>query len=139
MPLGRRVVFRKVGTRAAQAISKVVTAVSRSPARVAIGSVAEVPLRARRAEAALERGGMEGAIAAGADAIPPIHATRSARAHRRPARPARAARSHPNASAREAAPGASECRVRVRAPTRWCRTAIERAPRAHGGPPDRDA
>src|SRR6266545_3126103 len=55
-PLGRQVAFRKVGTRAAQAISKVVMAVSRSPARVAIGSVAEVPLRARRAEAALEQG-----------------------------------------------------------------------------------
>src|SRR2546427_1602934 len=39
MPLGRRVVFRKVGTRAAQAISKVVTAVGRSPRPVAIGPV----------------------------------------------------------------------------------------------------
>src|SRR5438445_13068071 len=83
MPLGRRVVFRKVGTRAAQAISKVVTAVSRSPARVAIGSVAEVPLRARRAEAALERGDMEGAIAAVADDIRPIDAERSTAAYRR--------------------------------------------------------
>src|SRR5213592_5302958 len=43
IPLGRHVAFRKVGTRAAQAISKVVMAVSRSPARVAIGSVAEGP------------------------------------------------------------------------------------------------
>jgi len=83
MPLGRRVVFRKVGTRAAQAISKVVTAVSRSPARVAIGSVAEVPLRARRAEAALERGDMEGAIAAVADDIRPIDDVRSTAAYRR--------------------------------------------------------
>jgi len=49
----RGVRFRKVGTRAAQAISKVVVAVSREPARVALGSVAEVPLRARGAEAAL--------------------------------------------------------------------------------------
>src|SRR5437899_10691461 len=55
LPLGRRVAFRKVGTRAAQAISKVVMAVSGHPARIAIGSVAEVPLRARRAEAALAR------------------------------------------------------------------------------------
>src|SRR6267378_3508473 len=56
-PLGRQVAFRKVGTRAAQAISKVVMAVSRTPegVRIAIGSVAEVPLRARGAEAALER------------------------------------------------------------------------------------
>src|SRR5437016_13918106 len=83
MPLGRRVVFRKVGTRAAQAIAKVVTAVSRSPARVAIGSVAEVPLRARRAEAALERGDMEGAIAAVADDIRPIDDVRSTAAYRR--------------------------------------------------------
>ena len=83
LPLGRRVVFRKVGTRAAQAISKVVTAVSRSPARVAIGSVAEVPLRARRAEAALERGDMEGAIAAVADDIRPIDDVRSTAAYRR--------------------------------------------------------
>src|SRR5437868_13550225 len=53
-PLGRQVAFRKVGTRAAQAISKIVMAVSRRPgrARIAIGSVAELPLRARRAEAA---------------------------------------------------------------------------------------
>src|SRR6266481_488733 len=83
LPLGRQVAFRKVGTRAAQAISKVVTAVSRSPARVAIGSVAEVPLRARRAEAALERGDMEGAIAAVADDIRPIDDVRSTAAYRR--------------------------------------------------------
>src|SRR5262249_4432410 len=63
-PLGRRVWFRKVGTRAAQAISKVVMAVGLHPARIAIGSVAEVPLRARRAEAALERSDREGAVAA---------------------------------------------------------------------------
>ena len=83
MPLGRRVVFRKVGTRAAQAISKVVTAVSGSPARVAIGSVADVPLRARRAEAALERGDVEGAIAAVAVDIRPIDDVRSTAAYRR--------------------------------------------------------
>src|SRR5437016_13831480 len=52
-PLGRQVAFRKVGTRAAQAISKVVMAVSVTPARIAIGSVAELPLRATRAERAL--------------------------------------------------------------------------------------
>ncbi|MGH7607298.1 MAG: FAD binding domain-containing protein, partial [Gemmatimonadales bacterium] len=51
-PLDERVVrFRKVGTRAAQAISKVMMAVCRAPARVAVGSVAEVPLRAAGAEA----------------------------------------------------------------------------------------
>jgi len=50
---------------------------------VAIGSVAEVPLRARRAEAALERGDMEGAIAAVADDIRPIDDVRSTAAYRR--------------------------------------------------------
>jgi CO/xanthine dehydrogenase FAD-binding subunit len=82
-PLGRRVAFRKVGTRAAQAISKVVMAVSRQPARIAIGSVAEMPLRARRAEAALERGDVTGAIAAVADDIRPIDDVRSTAVYRR--------------------------------------------------------
>ena len=84
-PLGRQVAFRKVGTRAAQAISKVVMAVSRTPggARIAIGSVAEVPLRARRAEMALERNDVEGAIAAVADDIRPIDDVRSTAVYRR--------------------------------------------------------
>src|SRR6058998_3427936 len=82
-PLGRQVEFRKVGTRAAQAISKIVMAVSRSPARIAIGSVAEVPLRARRAEAALERGDVEVAIAAVAGDIRPIDDVRSTADYRR--------------------------------------------------------
>ncbi|MGD8486302.1 MAG: xanthine dehydrogenase family protein subunit M [Chloroflexota bacterium] len=57
----RRTRFRKVGTRAAQAISKVVLALSyRSDGdawhdvRVALGSVAPTPIRAPRAEAVLE-------------------------------------------------------------------------------------
>ncbi len=82
-PLGREVAFRKVGTRAAQAISKIVMAVSRHPGRIAIGSVAEVPLRARRAEAALEEGDVEGAIVAVADDIRPIDDVRSTAAYRR--------------------------------------------------------
>jgi xanthine dehydrogenase small subunit len=82
-PLGREVAFRKVGTRAAQAISKVVMAVSRSPARIAIGSVAEVPLRAHRAEAALERNDIEGAIVAVGDDIRPIDDVRSTAVYRR--------------------------------------------------------
>jgi CO/xanthine dehydrogenase FAD-binding subunit len=81
--IGRQVAFRKVGTRAAQAISKVVMAVSRNPARIAIGSVAELPLRARRAEAALERGDVEGAVAAVAQDIRPIDDVRSTAAYRR--------------------------------------------------------
>ena len=82
-PLGRQVEFRKVGTRAAQAISKIVMAVSRSPARVAVGSVAEVPLRARQAEAALERGDLQGAVAAVAEDIRPIDDVRSTAVYRR--------------------------------------------------------
>jgi CO/xanthine dehydrogenase FAD-binding subunit len=83
-PLDQRVVrFRKVGTRAAQAISKVVVAVSREPARIAVGSVAEVPLRARTAEAALSRGDVDGAIAAVAADIRPIDDVRSTAAYRR--------------------------------------------------------
>jgi CO/xanthine dehydrogenase FAD-binding subunit len=80
---GRTVRFRKVGTRAAQAISKVVLAVSRAPARIAVGSVAEVPLRARGAEAALERGDVDGAVAAVAADIRPIDDVRSTAAYRR--------------------------------------------------------
>jgi len=83
IPLGRHVVFRKVGTRAAQAISKVVMAVSRQPARIAIGSVAEVPLRARRAEAALEIGDAEGAVTAVGTEVRPIDDVRSTAAYRR--------------------------------------------------------
>jgi len=82
-PLDRQVVFRKVGTRAAQAISKIVMAVSRSPARVAIGSVAEVPLRAARAEAALARHDDGGAVSGLADDIRPIDDVRSTAAYRR--------------------------------------------------------
>jgi len=82
-PLDRQVAFRKVGTRAAQAISKVVMAVSRNPARIAIGSVAELPLRARRAEAALERGDIAGTVAAVAEDVRPIDDVRSTAAYRR--------------------------------------------------------
>ena len=81
-PLDRRVVFRKVGTRAAQAISKVVIAVCRQPARVAIGSVAEVPLRASGAEAALASGDVAGAIAAVTADIRPIDDVRSTATYR---------------------------------------------------------
>ena len=82
-PVDRQVRFRKVGTRAAQAISKVVMAVCREPARVAIGSVADVPLRAARAEAAIKRRDVEGAVAAVADDIRPIDDVRSTATYRR--------------------------------------------------------
>ena len=63
LPRGREVRFRKVGTRRAQAISKVVIAVSWrahgvaegwSDVRVALGSVAATPIRSADAEAVLE-------------------------------------------------------------------------------------
>jgi CO/xanthine dehydrogenase FAD-binding subunit len=61
LPPRRELVFRKVGTRRAQAISKVVMALawrdlgsSWSDVRVALGSVAPTPIRAAATEAALE-------------------------------------------------------------------------------------
>jgi len=61
LPAGRQVRFRKVGTRRAQAISKVVMALSWREdggvwrdVRVGVGSVAPTPIRARDAEAVLE-------------------------------------------------------------------------------------
>src|SRR5512141_2927434 len=61
LPSGRRVRFRKVGTRRAQAISKVVMAMAWREdggvwrdVRLALGSVAPVPIRARLTEAVLE-------------------------------------------------------------------------------------
>lgn len=56
-PIDGRQWFRKVGTRAAQAISKVVMAAVRAPSpRVAFGSVAATVVRAPRTEAALASG-----------------------------------------------------------------------------------
>ncbi len=91
---GRHVRFRKVGTRQAQAISRVVLAVSWRrvgaawrDVRVALGSVAEVPLRALRTEVALEgrrpdRDAAERAIAALAADIRPIDDVRGSAAYR---------------------------------------------------------
>src|SRR2546426_590836 len=81
-PLGRQGGVPQIGPRAAQAISKIVMAGSRSPPPGAGGSGAEGPLRARRAEAALERNDVEGAIAAVADDIRPIGDVRSTAAYR---------------------------------------------------------
>lgn len=93
----RRVRFRKVGTRRAQAISKVAIAVAWRPepatgawtgVRVAYGSVAEVPLRAARAEAVLDGSvpsvalAERAAEAAEAD-VRPIDDIRSTAAYRR--------------------------------------------------------
>ena len=77
--------FRKVGTRAAQAISKVVIAgVRSSETRVALGSVGPVVVRARRAEAALRAGdGIEAATTVLAEEITPIDDVRSTADYRR--------------------------------------------------------
>jgi CO/xanthine dehydrogenase FAD-binding subunit len=77
--------FRKVGTRAAQAISKVVIAGVRSDApRIALGAVGPIVGRARGAETALINGqGIDAAIAALADDITPIDDIRSTAEYRR--------------------------------------------------------
>jgi len=96
LPAGRQVRFRKVGTRRAQAISKVVMALAWSPdaagawrdVRVALGSVAERPIRSVPVEAALEgarptRETADRAAAAVAAAITPIDDVRSTAVYRR--------------------------------------------------------
>jgi xanthine dehydrogenase small subunit len=93
---GREVRFRKVGTRRAQAISKVVIAVSWRArpegawvdVHVALGSVAPTPIRAPGAEAALEgaipdAAAAERAAAALAAELSPIDDVRSTAAYRR--------------------------------------------------------
>jgi len=76
--------FRKVGTRAAQAVSKVVIAAVRSERpRIALGSVAPVVIRARRTEDALASGAPMGrAQAVLAEEISPIDDVRSTAAYR---------------------------------------------------------
>ena len=77
--------FRKVGTRAAQAISKVVMAAVRSPRpRLALGSVAPTVLRLPRTEAALASGAsIEDARRILSDEIHPIDDVRSTADYRR--------------------------------------------------------
>lgn len=77
--------FRKVGTRAAQAISKVVMAAVRAPRpRLAVGSVAPVVLRLPETEAALASGaGLDDAIRVLDSEIRPIDDIRSTTAYRR--------------------------------------------------------
>ncbi len=76
--------FRKVGTRAAQAISKVVMAAVRAPRpRIAFGSVAATVVRVPRTEQALADGASIGeAWAVLADEIHPIDDVRSTAAYR---------------------------------------------------------
>ncbi len=75
-------VFRKVGTRQAQAISKVVMAVNLEPYRIAIGSVAEIPIRALSAEPALAQRDVDAAVAALEKDIRPIDDVRSTAKYR---------------------------------------------------------
>jgi CO/xanthine dehydrogenase FAD-binding subunit len=96
LPPGRTIRFRKVGTRRAQAISKVVMALAWNAdasgawrdVRLALGSVAATPIRVRATEAALE-GGVPGpeladrAASAVAAEIQPIDDVRSTADYRR--------------------------------------------------------
>ena len=95
LPGGRRVRFRKVGTRRAQAISKVVMAVAWRAdgsvwrdVRVALGSVAATPIRIPAAEAVMEGARLDEvtadrAAAAISAAIDPIDDVRSTAEYRR--------------------------------------------------------
>ncbi len=86
IPDGGRQWFRKVGTRAAQAISKVVMAGvrDRDSVRLAIGSVAPTVIRLWKTEAALAAGGSpDAAHRSMADEIAPIDDIRSSSAYRR--------------------------------------------------------
>jgi len=77
--------FRKVGTRAAQAISKIVMAAVRgSSTRIALGSVAPTVVRLRRVEQALASGAsMDDAARLLGEDIRPIDDLRSTAAYRR--------------------------------------------------------
>jgi CO/xanthine dehydrogenase FAD-binding subunit len=84
-PVEGRQWFRKVGTRAAQAISKVVMAAVRGPRpRIAVGSVAPTVVRLSRVERALAGGvSMDEAIRRLDEDIRPIDDLRSTAAYRR--------------------------------------------------------
>ena len=84
-PVEGRQWFRKVGTRDAQAISKVVMAAIRAPApRIALGSVAPTVVRLPKTETVLASGGsIEDAQAVLQTEIHPIDDIRSTAAYRR--------------------------------------------------------
>lgn len=77
--------FRKVGTRAAQTISKLVIAAVRAPSpRIAMGSVAAATVRLARTEAALASGaGIDEAVSVLEKEIAPIDDIRSSAIYRR--------------------------------------------------------
>jgi CO/xanthine dehydrogenase FAD-binding subunit len=76
--------FRKVGTRQAQAISKIVMAATRdgNRARIALGSVAATVVRLPKTEAALASGSIEDAVRALGGEIMPIDDVRSTAEYR---------------------------------------------------------
>jgi xanthine dehydrogenase small subunit len=84
-PVEGRQWFRKVGTRAAQAISKVVMAAVRGPQpRIALGSVAPTVIRLSRVEQALAAGaGIDDAVRRLDEDIRPIDDLRSTATYRR--------------------------------------------------------
>jgi CO/xanthine dehydrogenase FAD-binding subunit len=84
-PVPGRQWFRKVGTRAAQAISKVVIAAVRAPRpRIAFGSVAPTVVRVPRTETVLAGGGsIDEAVATLVTEITPIDDMRSTAEYRR--------------------------------------------------------
>ncbi len=84
-PVDGRQWFRKVGTRAALAVSKVVMAGVRGPAaRIALGSVAPTVVRARRTEEVLQAtGSVQDAQQMLGSEIAPINDVRSTAAYRR--------------------------------------------------------
>jgi len=78
VPLGGRLVYRKVGTRKAQSVSRTFVAVCKNGAavRIAAGCVAPIPLRCRKAEAAAEQGvGVRAALAKDIAPVDDIRAT----------------------------------------------------------------
>ena len=78
VPLGGKLVYRKVGTRKAQSISRTIIAVRKngSAIRIGAGCVAPVPLRCRNAETAAEQGGdVRAALARDIAPIDDIRAT----------------------------------------------------------------
>lgn len=83
-PVGQGQWFRKVGTRAAQAIAKVVLAAVRSPEpRVALGSVGPTVVRLPRTEAALAGNDLDRAVRELEQEIRPIDDLRSTAAYRK--------------------------------------------------------
>ena len=77
--------YRKVGPRRAQAISKICFAAARGDGecRIALGAVAAIPLRCPRTEERVLAGDREGALAALAAEITPIDDIRSTARYRR--------------------------------------------------------